>query len=139
MRLTASVVSLVAAVALAAPAFGTDQPDPNFTLPEVNTFGPMHNYVLFAPLPPGQQTAQPAPAPQNQKKRLTTTGRVLKWVGVGLMAIGGLDIVATAAASRPCGPYGFCDDTIRNELYAFGGVTAGVGAALFFIGIHKTQ
>lgn len=129
---------LLAAACICRPLLAGDQPDPNFDLPRLNSFGPLHNDALFAPLPPGQKAA---PASQSPKKQLTTAGRVLKWVGVGLMATGGLDIAATAAASasRSCGPYGFCDDTVRNELYAFGGALAGVGAALFFIGIHRTE
>ncbi len=144
MRSKALATCAVAALlGLVSPVFAADQPDPNFVLPKLHTVGPMHNYVLFAPLPPGQQAAPAAPAAQNQRKQLTTAGKVLKWVGVGLMAEGGLDFALGAAASNTvCTNYNFScvgSSTVRDVYFGLGGVAAGVGAALFFVGIHKTQ
>lgn len=129
---------------MVSPVFAGDEPEPKFLLPKPASFGLLHNYMPYAPQQSGQQ--QPGPTPQNQKKQLTTAGKVLKWVGVGLMAEGGLDFAVGAAdanttvcTSTTNNTSCISGSTIRDVWFGLGGVTAGVGALLFFIGIHKTE
>jgi hypothetical protein len=127
------------------PVFAGDEPDPKFLLPKPASFGLLHNYLPYAPQQSGQQQP-PSQPPQSQKKQLTTAGKVLKWVGVGLMAEGGLDFAVGAADANTtvCTSItnnNFCisGSTVRDVWFGLGGVTAGVGAILFFVGIHKTE
>lgn len=112
---------------LISPAFAADQPDTNFKLPIVTSFGILHNGAALAPLPPDPSPA-PAPAPQSSGKQLTRTGRVLKWVGIGCMAQGGVDIIVGAATPGARGPW-----------IGTGVAFAAVGAVLYEVGIHKTE
>lgn len=119
--LAASLLGLVT------PVFAGDQPDPFATSKPVS-FGILHNHAAYAPLPP-EPAPVPAPAPpQSSGKQLTRTGTVLKWVGVGCMAQGGLNIIVGAATPGE-----------RGIWIGSGAAFAAVGAALFYIGIHKTE
>lgn len=125
MRCNCLAVGLAASLlGLVSPVFAGDQPDP-LAQPKPVSLGILHNYTRFAPLPPGPA---PAPDPQSSGKQLTRTGRVLKWVGIGCMAQGGVDVVVGAATPGERGPW-----------IGTGIAFAAVGAVLFEIGIHKTQ
>ena len=57
--------------------------------------------------PDQQQPPQPAsPPPPAQQRSLTTKGKVLKWVGVGLMGSGGLTVGLGAAEFSIVAKYG---------------------------------
>ena len=92
--------------------------------------------------PDQQQPPQPAsPPPSAQQRSLTTKGKVLKWVGVGLMGSGALTAGLGAAefSSSNCSSYVINCSTARNVYLAAGGAIAGVGALLFLIGIHNKE
>jgi hypothetical protein len=104
---------------------------------------PSGNAAFSFQAPDQQQPPQPAsPPPPAQQRSLTTKGKVLKWVGVGLMGSGGLTAGLGAAefSSSNCSPYSpISCSTARNVYLATGGAIAGVGALLFFIGIHNRE
>jgi hypothetical protein len=85
------------------------------------------------------QSAQPQSSPQ--PKQLTRTGRILTWVGVGLMGEGALTMgIGAAYNSMNCGPYASCVDNSSVDTYlSIGAVSLAAGAVLFFIGRHKRE
>jgi|SRR5579863_503540 len=105
---------------------------PNFTpkiaLPSGYAFG----------LPQSAQQPQSAPP-----KQLTRTGKILTWVGVGLMGEGALTMGIGAAYGSivsNCGPYAYCDNGLVQDTYlGIGAASLATGAVLFFIGRHKRE
>ena len=132
-------VSLVLVlVGTVTPLFAGDLVDPKLLPWKTSVYRPfrIHTGMAFAPAqtaPVEQPTQTPA-----QRKQLTRAGRVLKWIGVGLMAEGALAI-GVGAAESCSGGWDFGCQTARKVYYGFGGVSAGVGAVLFFVGIHKKE
>lgn len=144
IRKSIAVFLVATVLGMASPLFAGDEPDPKIVLPKPVSFGLLHNYVAYAPQQSGQQQ-QPSQPPQSQKKQLTTAGKVLKWVGIGLMGEGALDFALAGTANSTCSGLNAyngtnsCTNTVRDVYFGAGGATIGVGALLFFIGIHKTQ
>jgi hypothetical protein len=101
------------------------------------------NAAFTSPAPAPQQPPQPAsPPPPAQHGSLTTKGKVLKWVGVGLMGSGGLTAGLGAAeySSGNCNSQIIINcSEVRTAVIATGAAIAGVGAVLFFIGIHNRE
>jgi hypothetical protein len=91
---------------------------------------------------PGQATAS---GQKSSSGELTTAGKVLKWVGIGLMGAGGAEVAVGATAFKDScygsGIYSACTDysPTRRIYYVSGAATAGIGAVLFLVGIHKKQ
>jgi len=121
------------------PAFAGEPVDPKLLPPDPARFSLAPRGIVFAPPQSGQQPAsQP---PQSQPKHLTTTGRVLKWVGVGLMGEGALTMgLGVAAASTDCYFWDTsCTSTVKGVYYGMGGASIGVGAVLLLVGLHKKE
>jgi hypothetical protein len=101
------------------------------------------NAAFPSQAPTQQQPPQPAsPPPPAQHGSLTTKGKVLKWVGVGLMGSGGLTAGLGAAeySSSNCNSQIVINcSEVRTAVIATGAAIAGVGAVLFFIGIHNRE
>jgi hypothetical protein len=83
----------------------------------------------------------PASGQYSGKGKLTGAGKLSKWVGVGLMATGGIGVAYGLSVGNACGDYDDCGDCgeTRRFYVASGAVTAGVGALLYMIGIKKKQ
>ncbi|MGA2739287.1 MAG: hypothetical protein ABSG65_17840 [Bryobacteraceae bacterium] len=97
--------------------------------------------AAFSLQDPNQQPSRPPTPPPQQQRSLTTKGKVLKWVGVGLMGSGGLTAGLGAAeySSGNCSSLVINCSELRTAFVATGAVIAGVGAVLFFIGIHNKE
>src|SRR3974390_38430 len=87
-----------------------------------------------------QSSGPPIPDAKNQAEiatqlartgHMTTGGKIMVGVGVGMLAIGGVLFVGTRAWNGPASP------TDKHELYGAGGATIGVGALLIFLGTHR--
>lgn len=134
-----ALLLIVTISAAFSPLFAADPADSKFVLPKPVPFGLMHNYVPYAP----QQAVPPATPPPSQKKQLTTAGKVMKWVGIGLMADGGASIgIGAAGGFSACATNSYasaCSSLGSGFWYGVGGAEVGVGALLFFLGIHKTE
>jgi len=128
---------------MASPLFAGDLVDPKLLLQNPAPPSPagwLHAEIAFAPPWPAPQQQPSRPA--NQPKQLTTTGKILKWVGVGLMGEGALTVGLGAAigASGECGgAYQVSCGTAKGVYYGVGGTSIGVGLVLFLVGIHKKQ
>jgi len=117
-------------------------------LPPRTTFSEMAGALAFAPPQTGQgqpaQPAPPAPPAQPAKKELTTKGKIMKWVGIGLMASGGIDIAAGAAVSgsSSCNGNSYCttvNSVSKGIYYGSGGACIGVGAILLIFGLRNRE
>jgi len=130
-------------VGMASPLFAGELVDLKFVPNDPGAYsrtGWLHTGIAFAPpqTAPQQQPSQPA----NQPKHLTTTGKILKWVGVGLMGEGALTVglgAAVGAAGECGGTYQVSCGTAKGVYYGIGGASIGVGLVLFLVGIHKKQ
>jgi hypothetical protein len=95
--------------------------------------------LAFAP-PQTPQAQKAAPAKTGE---LTTGGKIMKWVGIGLMAEGAGVVAYGATIKDPCSAYGpgyICTSnytTVRATSFAAGGASIGIGAVLLIIGLHK--
>ena len=110
-------------------------------LPPRTTFNEVVGALAFAPQQPGQPQPQPA---SPTKGELTTAGKVMKWVGIGLIGAGAADIAVGAAISNTntCAGVSNCiniNGVARTVYYASGGVSIGVGAVLLIVGLHKRE
>ena len=92
------------------------------------------------------QSGEPQPAQQSSKRSLTTAGKVLKWVGIGLMAEGGLTIGVGEAVYKGNGcasGYGnsciLDNSDLRNVYRGIGGASIGVGIVLMLVGLSKKE
>jgi hypothetical protein len=93
--------------------------------------------AFYIPPPGQQQPSQPAPS---QPKHLTTTGKVLKWVGIGLMAEGAVWVGLGAAVSNTCSQeYCISPGLAKGVYYGIGGASIGTGAILLLVGLHKKE
>jgi hypothetical protein len=134
-----SISLVIAFLGTALPAFAGDMVDPKVLPAKPARFGLLHGSIAFAPPRTGEQT--PNQPPQSQQKHLTTTGKILKWVGIGLMGEGALTMgLGAATASSECNGLGAsCTGTLKNVYYGIGGASIGVGAVLLVIGLHKKE
>ena len=110
-------------------------------IPARTTFSEMAGTLAFAPQQPGQPQPQ---ATSPSKGELTTAGKVMKWVGIALMAGGAADVAAGAVVSNSnsCAGSSNCLDLgsiARPVYYASGGVSIGIGAVLLIVGLHKRE
>ncbi len=113
-------------------------------LPSKATFGSMAGSLAIAMAPPqsGQGQAQQA---KPRSGELTTKGKVLKWVGIGLIAEGAFDAAYGAAILKdPCSGYssGRCTSNYSTVRGTWLGASAGVavvGVILLVKGLHSKQ
>lgn len=91
-------------------------------------------------------SGQPQPGQQPAKRSLTTTGKVLKWVGIGLIAEGGLTIGLGEAVYKgngcASGSGSSCildNSDLRNVYRGIGGASIGTGLVLLLVGLSKKQ
>ena len=105
------------------------------------TVSQIRGAVAMAP----PQNPQPSQAPaQDQGSELTTAGKVMKWVGVGLMADGGLDVALGAAVygNSSCSGSSYCvdfNDATQKVMYGIGIAQIGAGLVLFLVGRTKKR
>lgn len=114
-------------------------------LPNFTTRVERPRFAAFDLPQSGQQQPGQSPASQPTAKQLTTAGKVMKWVGIGLMGEGaltmGLGAAEGSSASGACGAgaYQVSCGTVRGVYYGIGGVSIGVGAILLVVGLHKKE
>jgi hypothetical protein len=147
IRQCVAVVLVGALPAVCSPVFAGDFVAQRFNVSPAGlgvTLGIANAHAAFTSQAPAQQQPpQPAsPPPPPQHGSLTTKGKVLKWVGVGLMGSGGLTAGLGAAeySSSNCNSQIVINcSEVRTAFIATGAAIAGVGAVLFFIGIHNRE
>ena len=123
------------------PLLQTHLVNPKF-IPQRASFGSLAGSLAFAP----PQTAQGQPT-KSSNRSLTTAGKVMKWIGIGLMISGAAEVAVGAAAfknDKVCagsGSYSYCASTdysgVRNAYYVSGGASIGIGAVLLLVGLRK--
>jgi hypothetical protein len=116
-------------------------PNLNFASKKM-TVNPFRGGYLFSP-PQTPQTPQATPA-KSSKGELTTAGKVMKWVGIGLIGEGALTMgLGAATASSDCSANGLggtnCTSDLKAVYYGMGGASIGVGVVLLLVGLHKRQ
>jgi hypothetical protein len=101
---------------------------------------PLSSKFAFAPQ---SSATSPGASSAPHTGDLSTKGKVFKWVGVGLMAVGGANIIRGAILSNPCnqfqGPGVFCSSNyseVRAASFGFGGAAAGAGLFMYLIHGH---
>jgi hypothetical protein len=142
-------------LALCSPAIAGDLVSIRFTAPQHDTDVNMYlasglpNFSTRAGLPgtraafyippSGQQT--PSQAPPGQPKHLTTTGKVLKWVGIGLMAEGAVVVGLGTSVIHSCNSGEICVDRglAQGVYYGIGGASIATGVVLLIVGLHKKE
>ena len=117
--------------------------------PHRATLGSMAGGLAFAPPQSGQSGQPQAQAARSNSGELTTGGKVMKWIGIGLIASGVAEAALGALAfkdDKVCagsGSYSYCATTdnssVRKFYYAGGGASVGIGAILLLVGLHKKQ
>jgi hypothetical protein len=136
-----AAILVLTLLGLATPAMAGDLVNPNL-IPKRPTYAGLAPGLAFSP----QQTSPSAPGTpaKSGSGELTTAGKVMKWVGIGLIASGGAETIYAATIKDPCagisGPYVSCTSnysTVRAVYYGSGGASIGVGAILLIVGLHK--
>lgn len=92
----------------------------------------MRNDGAEPSIPPLTDANDPPTAASNQadhKTHMTSAGKIMTGVGIGMVAIGGVVMAAT--------PHAFATPTDKNELYGASGATMGVGVVLIVIGVRR--
>lgn len=133
---------------LATPVWAGDYVNPKFLPPKATYSRLARNFALAMPQS-GQQSPPAGQAQQSQpgsKRSLTTTGKVLKWVGIGLMAEGALTIglgeavyKGNGCAASYSGSCGLDNSDARNIYRGVGGASIGTGLVLLLVGLSKKQ
>ena len=131
---------LAADFANPAPLLQAHLVNPKF-IPQRASFGSLAGSLAFAPpQSPQGQALKPS------SRSLTTAGKVMKWIGIGLMISGGAEAGYGAIVKDPCsglsGPYLTCTSnytTVRTVYFAAGGASVGIGAVLLLVGLRKKE
>jgi hypothetical protein len=119
-----------------APMAQTHLVNPKF-IPQRGAYSNLAGALAFAP--PQTPQAQAAPASTGE---LSTGGKIMKWVGIGLMAEGAGLATYGAVLSDPCKGFssGICTSnysTVRGTYLGAGGASIVIGAILLIKGLHK--
>lgn len=144
-----ALITIVALLGFCLPVMAGDLVSPNL-LPN-SSMAVRHNipatigaFSMPEGTPQAGQAPSTTPAPASSSSgELTTKGKVLKWVGIGLMAEGALDgVYGVAILSDPCKdfPSGTCTSNYSTVRGAYLGACAGVvavGAILLVKGLHS--
>lgn len=138
-----AVLLVMTMFGLACPAMAGDFVNPKL-LPKRMTYGQIVGTIALSPQTSQRPMATPGTPAKSSSGELTTGGKVMKWVGVGLMGGAALDAVYGGViykqADNICGSYNVSGcSSGKGMFFASAGVVGGIGLVLFLIGRTKKQ